>query len=52
MIPLPGSAIVNAGQAGPSAASAFLVSHQLTPTYTPIVRAVNGGAIDLGALER
>jgi hypothetical protein len=52
MLPLPGSAVVDAGQAGPSAASAFAVSHQLTPTYSPMARSVNGGGIDLGAVER
>ncbi len=52
LTPLAGSAIVDMGQTGPTAVSAYVVSHQLNASSTPVARAVNGAAIDIGAVER
>ena len=50
--PLAGSAVVDAGQAAPTAAASFTVGHQLNlSTFSAVTRPVNG-VIDLGALER
>lgn len=50
--PLPGSAIVDAGQSGPVAATVFVVSYQLNSNFAPTPRPINGMATDLGAVER
>lgn len=52
LIPLSGSAVVDAGVAGPAAASAYVVNAQLGANFAPTTRAVNGGSIDIGAVER
>ncbi len=52
MLPLAGSAVLDAGQASPAAASAFGVNYQLGAGYVPLARTVRGAAADLGALER
>ena len=52
MLPLPGSAVVDAGQAPPAAVSAFVPSYQLGTGFMPAVRTVNGSGMDIGALER
>ena len=52
LVPLPGSSVVDAAQAGPGAASQFAVNYQLTPQYRPQSRSVSGAAADLGAIER
>ena len=51
-VPLASSSIIDAGQANPSAASAYGVNYQLNSSYTPVARTVKGAAIDLGAVER
>ena len=51
-VPLASSAIIDAGQANPSAASAYTVGYQLDTSYAPVARTVNGTRIDLGAVER
>ncbi len=50
--PLAGSAVIDAGQAGPSAASAYFVTYQLNSSFTPVPRSIGGASIDLGAVER
>ena len=44
--------LIDAGKAGPSAASAYGVNYQLDSSYAPVARTVKGAAIDLGATER
>jgi hypothetical protein len=51
-MPLAGSAVVDAGVAGPAAASGYSVNYQISNASVPSVRKVNGSAVDLGALER
>ncbi|MBP8175624.1 MAG: hypothetical protein U1F21_17160 [Sphaerotilus natans] len=51
-VPNASSAIIDAGKAGPSAASAYGVNYQLDSSYAPVARTVKGAAIDLGATER
>ena len=51
-MPNASSAIIDAGKAGPSAASAYGVNYQLDSSYAPVARTVKGAAIDLGATER
>jgi hypothetical protein len=46
------SALVDAGVAGPAAASAYPVSYQLNSSFAGVARAVVGSAIDLGAVEK
>jgi hypothetical protein len=50
--PLAGSAVVDAGVAGPSAASGYGVSYQINAQGVPASRSVKGSAIDMGAIER
>lgn len=52
LVPLAQSAVVDAGENGPAAVSAYPVSAQLNSSYAPTSRSVKGSAIDLGALER
>ena len=52
MLPLPGSAVVDAGQAPPAAVSAYVLSYQLGAGFAPTARTVNGSGLDIGALER
>lgn len=52
LIPLAGSAAVDAGQAPPAGAAGIAVTFQLDAAFKPKARAVNGAAIDLGAVER
>jgi hypothetical protein len=52
LIPVAGSAVIDKGIAGPSAASAYSVNAQLSGTFLPATRPVNGAAIDLGAIEK
>jgi hypothetical protein len=54
-VPLASSAVLNVGQANVSGASAHVVNYQITPTAgvpTISARTVNGGTIDLGAVEK
>jgi hypothetical protein len=51
-VPLAGSAVVDVGVAGPSAASAYAVNNQISASYVAAPRAVKGAAIDLGAIEK
>jgi hypothetical protein len=50
--PLAGSALVDTGTANLSGASAHPVNRQLDASRLPVVRNINGAAIDLGAVER
>ena len=50
--PLAGSAVIDAGVAGPVAASGHPTVHQIDANGSASSRSVNGAAIDLGALER
>lgn len=52
MIPLAGSAAIDASTANLSAVSAYPVSNQLSSTFKALVRNINGAAADLGAVER
>ena len=52
LIPVAGSAVIDRGIAGPSAASAYSVNAQLSGAFLPATRSVNGAAIDLGAIEK
>lgn len=49
--PLAGSSIVDAAQASLSAAATYPVTFQLDASFNGVLRAVNGSAMDLGALE-
>lgn len=51
-VPAAGSAIVDAGQAAPSAVTAYGVNYQLNGLLAPVARPVTGARIDLGAVER
>jgi hypothetical protein len=51
-VPLAGSPVVDAGVAGPAAASGYSVNFQISNIALPTARKVNGSAIDLGAQER
>jgi hypothetical protein len=51
-VPLAGGAILDVGAAGPDAFSGHPVGYQLDANRLPVARTVNGGAIDLGAVER
>jgi hypothetical protein len=51
-VPLAGSAVIDAGVAGPTIASAYKVGFQISSGAVPSSRSVNGAAIDMGALER
>jgi hypothetical protein len=51
-VPVAGSAIVDAGQAAPAAASAYALNYQLGTDFLPTTRTVTGAASDLGAVER
>ncbi|MEY8878995.1 MAG: hypothetical protein AB9M60_20970, partial [Leptothrix sp. (in: b-proteobacteria)] len=51
-VPLAGSAVVDAGVAGPAGASGYGVNYQISNIGLPTSRSVNGSAIDLGAIER
>jgi hypothetical protein len=51
-VPLAGSAVVDAGVAGPSAASGYDVGYQVNAHGVPASRSVKGSAIDMGAIER
>ncbi len=50
--PLAGSALIDVGTANLAGASAHPVNRQLDASKLPVVRSVNGAAIDLGAVER
>ncbi|MGH6648962.1 hypothetical protein, partial [Aquabacterium sp.] len=52
MIPLAGSAVIDASTANLSAVSTYTVSNQISSTFQALVRNVNGAAADLGAMER
>ena len=52
LVPVAGSAIVDASQAPPAAASAYALTYQLGADFLPTARTVNGTASDLGAVER
>lgn len=52
LIPLAGSAVIDAGVTGPLAAASIAVNAQLDTNYAATVRNVNGNGVDLGALER
>ncbi len=52
LAPLAGSALLDKGQANVSGATGYPVSFQLDSSYKPLARAINGTAIDLGAVER
>jgi hypothetical protein len=51
-VPLAGSAVIDAGVAGPGAASSYGVTYQVNAQGVPASRSVRGSAIDLGAIER
>ena len=53
LIPLAGSAVIDAGVAGPlNSPAADLVNAQLDTSFFPATRSVNGTGIDLGAVEK
>jgi hypothetical protein len=52
LIPGAGSTVVDTGVAGPTAASGYSVSNQISSTYIPAARTVKGTAIDIGAVEK
>ena len=52
LVPLAGSAVVDAGQAQLAVASTYPVNYQLDSTFKPKARSVVGSGIDIGAIER
>jgi hypothetical protein len=52
LVPLAGSAVLDQGQAGPSAAAAHPVAYQLSSSLVGTLRPTVGAASDLGAIER
>ncbi len=52
MMPLAGSAVLDAAVAAPAGASAYTPNYQLGASYVPAARSVRGAAADLGAVER
>ncbi|MEQ1807937.1 MAG: hypothetical protein ABL900_21355, partial [Burkholderiaceae bacterium] len=50
--PLAGSSVLNSGSTGPAAAASHSINHQLDANRMPVIRTINGPAIDIGAVER
>jgi hypothetical protein len=50
--PVAGAAAIDAGQAPPAGVPNVPVDYQLSGTWTPVPRPVNGSAIDFGAIEK
>ena len=51
LVPIPGSAVIGAGEAGPDAARTHPVLWQLDKSFKPVARSASGAGADLGAVQ-